>query len=85
MGKFFEASCEEDNDVYKSDRYTSPRRKSDDWKGLYFERKAAGNSPNPLKDQIDAGESCYNRLAKLLEIDDSPIRKKVAFAALEPY
>ena len=35
MGRFFEASCEE-NDAYNSDRYTSPRRKTDDWKGLYF-------------------------------------------------
>ena len=34
---------------------------------------------------MDGGYSAQRRLARLLEIDDSPIRKKVAFASLEPY
>ena len=40
-------------------------------------------SETPLQDQIEDGASAHDRLARLLEIDDSPIRRKVAFQALE--
>ena len=53
MGRFFESaemSEVEENDVYKSERYTSPKKSSPTWpRDLYYERVAQG-SPNPLKD-----------------------------------
>ena len=84
MGRFFESHEADESDVYKSERYTSPKKSSPSWpKDLYYERVAFSGSPDPLKDQIESGNISYNRLTKLLGIDDSPIRKKVGFAALD--
>lgn len=38
----------------------------------------------PLRAQIENNNSAQERLARLLDIADSPIRKKVAYEALNP-
>ena len=41
MGRFFESHEADESDVYKSERYTSPKKSSPSWpKDLYYERIA---------------------------------------------
>ena len=50
MGKFFEASHEEEDECYRSERYKGKKR-SPAWpKGQYTDQVADGRSPDPLKD-----------------------------------
>ena len=46
---------------------------------LYFENKAG---PDPVRAQIENNGSAQQRLARLLQVDDSPIRAKVSLRAL---
>ena len=48
---------------------------------MYYENQ---NKADPLRDQIENNASAQERLSKLLDIHDSPIRRKVGIDALYP-